>query len=312
MSHRSKECFTVQIQKALDACLAIGESKKEAKRQLSDNGRRLSDDKIFSWNTYRAYMQHANYFARWIEKNHPECRTLEAARPYVNDWIRERINQGMSAYTIKLETAALAKVYGCSTKDFIQTPERIRSKIVRSRGEKARDAHFSAEKNAEIITFCRCTGLRRHELAKLRGNQLIRNDDGTYSLSVISGKGGRDRIAPVIGTPEEIKTVVARMEAAGSDKVWPKIHNAMDVHSFRAEYAMRIYQKYARPIETIRRQRMQDPDHHGGTVSAVYICRGDFAGREYDRAALLEASRALGHNRVNVVAEHYLREEKAE
>ena len=110
MTHRSKECFTIQIQKALDACLAIGESKKEAKKQTSDNGRRLSDDKIFSWNTYRAYMQHANYFARWIEKNHPKCRSLEAARPYVNDWIRERINQGMSAYPIKLETAALAKV----------------------------------------------------------------------------------------------------------------------------------------------------------------------------------------------------------
>ena len=54
MSHRSKECFTVQIQKALDARLAIGESKKEAKKQTSENGRRLSDDKIFSWNTYRA------------------------------------------------------------------------------------------------------------------------------------------------------------------------------------------------------------------------------------------------------------------
>ena len=75
MTHQSKECFTVQIQKALDARLAIGESKKEAKKQTSENGRRLSDDKIFSWNTYRAYMQHANYFGKWIEKNHPNCRT---------------------------------------------------------------------------------------------------------------------------------------------------------------------------------------------------------------------------------------------
>lgn len=307
MSHRSKVCFTVQIRNALDARLAIGESKKEAKKQTSDNGRRLSDEKIYSWNTYRAYMQHANYFGKWIEENHPKCRTLEAARPFVDDWIRDRISQGKSAYTIKLETAALAKVYGCSTKDFMKTPERIRSKIVRSRGEKARDVHFSAEKNAEIITFCRCTGLRRHELAKIRGDQLIRNGDGSFSVSVISGKGGRDRVAPVIGSPEEVKIVTDRMTAAGSGKVWLKIHNAMDVHSFRSEYAMRIYQEHARPIDTIRGQRMTDPDHSGRSVSTVYTCRGDFAGREYDRAALLEASRALGHNRVSIVAEHYLR-----
>ena len=308
MSHRSKECFTVQIKKALDACLAIGESKKEAKRQTSDNGRRLSEEKIFSWNTYRAYMQHANYFASWIEKEHPKCRTLDQARQYVDEWIQARINQGMSAYTLKLEAAALAKVYGCSTKDFqTRTPERIRSEITRSRGEKVRDAHFSETRNAEIVSFCRCTGLRRHELAKIRGDQLIQNSDGSYSVQVISGKGGRDRIAPVIGSQEEVKAVVDRMKSAGSDKVWPKIHNAMDVHNYRSEYAMRIYQQHARPIDQIRSMRIPDPDRAGKMVSAVYTCRGDFAGKEYDRLALLEASRALGHNRVSVVAEHYLR-----
>ena len=307
MSHRSKVCFTVQIQNALDARLAIGQSKKEAKKQISDNGRRLSDEKIYSWNTYRAYMQHVNYFAHWIEQKHPDCKTLDKARSYVNDWLLDRINQGMSAYTVKLEAAALAKVYGCSTKEFMKTPERIRSEIVRSRGEKTRDAHFSVEKNADLVTFCRCTGLRRHELEKIRGDQLIRNGDGSYSVQVISGKGGRDRVAPVIGTPEEVQTVVSRMTAAGSEKAWPKVHNACDVHGFRAEYAMRIYQQHARPIESIRSVRMTDPDHHDRTVSAVYCCRGDFAGKEYDRAALLEASRALGHNRVSVVAEHYLR-----
>lgn len=308
MSHKSKVCFTVQIQRAFDARLAIGQSKAEAKKAVTASGRRLSDEYIYSWSTYRAYLQHANQFASWIERNHPKCRTLEQARQYVDDWISERIAEGKSAYTLKLEAAALAKLYGCSTKDFrTRTPERIRSEITRSRGEKVRDAHFSETKNAEIISFCRCTGLRRHELEKIRGDQLIQNKDGSFSVSVISGKGGRDRIAPIIGDPEEIRAVVDRMRSAGSEKVWPKVHNAMDVHSYRSEYAMRIYQEHARPIEQIRSMRIQDPDRSGRTVSAVYTCRGDFSGKEYDRAALLEASRALGHNRVSVVAQHYLR-----
>lgn len=306
MSHKNKECFTVQIQKALDSRLAIGLSKHDDKKEKTEEGRRLADDRIYSWNTYRAYMQHVNYFARWIEKNHPECKTLAKARPYVNDWIQSRIDQGLSAYTIKLETAALAKVYGCSTRDFIQTPERIRSSIVRSRGDKIRDKHFSKKNNSNLVTFCRCTGLRRHELNKVTGDQLIRNKDDSYSVKVISGKGGRDRVVPVTGSPEEVQTVVRIMKAAGNGKVWAKVHNALDVHALRAEYAMRVYRKHARPVESLRGMVMPDPDRRGKYVSAVYKCRGEYAGQVYDRAALLEASKALGHNRVSVVAEHYL------
>ena len=50
MSHRSKVCFTVQIRNALDARLAIGESKKEAKKQgykvhFVRKSRRVTKDK---------------------------------------------------------------------------------------------------------------------------------------------------------------------------------------------------------------------------------------------------------------------------
>ena len=306
MSHKNKECFVVQIQKALDSRLAIGMSKHNDKRIRNESGRRLADDRIYSWSTYRSYLKHAVYFSRWIEKNHPECKTLAKARPYVNDWIQSRIDQGMSAYTVKLETAALAKVYGCSTKDFIQTPERNRSKIVRSRGDKIRDKHFSKKNNAELVTFCKCTGLRRHELKKVRGDQLIQNEDGSYSVQVISGKGGKDRTVPVTGSPEEVLTVVRIMKASGNSKVWATVHNALDVHALRAEYAMRVYRKHARPVESLRGQFMDDPDRKGKTISSLYKSRGEYAGQVYDRAALLEVSKALGHNRVSVVAEHYL------
>ena len=39
----------------------------------------------------------------------------------------------------------------------------------------------------------------------------------------------------------------------------------------------------------------------------IYCCRGDLAGVWYDRKAMLIASRNLGHNRVDVIAGHYLR-----
>ena len=306
MGHKNKSSFTKQIQDALDVCLSIGESKHNDKQERTEDGRRVSDTRIYSWNTYRAYMQHANTFTQWIKQNHPGIKTLAAARPYVETWLCSRVCAGLSSYTVKLDAAALAKVYGCGTKDFdIITPPRLRNEIVRSRGEKVRDKHFSEKNNAALVSFCRCCGLRRSELEKLRGTDLIEKG-GRYYVRVLSGKGGRDRLAPVIGSPDEVRAVVDRMKAAGNNKVWDKVHNAADIHSYRRDYAARVYALYARPVDSLQGVMIPDPDHSGRMVSAVYRCRGEYSGRVYDRAALLHCSRALGHNRVDVVARHYL------
>ena len=41
-------------------------------------------------------------------------------------------------------------------------------------------------------------------------------------------------------------------------------------------------------------------------VCSAYYCRNELKGTYYDRKALFAASRALGHNRESIVAEHYL------
>lgn len=281
-----------QITKNLESKLAIGESKFDDKHQRTADGRRLSDLKIYSYDTLRTYQKHCNYFASWTKSEYG-CKTLDDARHHVDDWLQHRIDQGLSAYTIKMEASALAKLYGCSTKDFIKTPERVRSDITRSRGEKGMDKHYSEKNNAELTNFGRCTGLRRGELSNLRGTQLIDHGNGSYSIAV-TGKGGRYREAPIIGDPDEVRAVVSRMWSSGDEKVWSKVHAAADVHSWRADYATRIYNEHARPLDQLSRQEK-------------YYCRGDLKGQVYDREALLIASQALGHNRVSVVAEHYLR-----
>lgn len=287
--------LTYQIKQELHSKLAIGEPKHTDKHQITADGRRLSDLKIYSYQTLTTYMKHCNYFAQWAKELH-NCRTLEDARPYVNEWLQTRIDEGKSAYTIKTEAAAIAKLYGCSTSAFIKTPERNRSDITRSRGDKAMDKHFSETKNAELVAFGRGTGLRRAELQQVRGGDLVHNTDGSCSVHVhIASKGGRERYAPIIGTPEQVRAIVARFEATGDDsKVWGKVHAAADVHSWRADYATAIYNAHARDLSTLSR-------------SEKYYCRGDLKGQVYDRAALLIASQALGHNRISVVAEHYLR-----
>ena len=119
----------------------------------------------------------------------------------------------------------------------------------------------------------------------------IELSSGDYAIHVF-GKGGRIRNAPIIGTASEVAAVVNRMRAAGKNRVWEQVPKRADIHACRREYAQKIYYKYARPVELIPK-------------SERYYCRNG-SGAVYDRRAMLIASLALGHSRVNVIAGHYL------
>lgn len=295
MGHKNKLSLVGQIQKTYDGMLAIGESKHFDKR----NGG--IQDKIYSWNTYRTYMKHANYFAAYCKEKY-KCKTLEACRPYVDEYLKKLIDEGKSAYTQKLEASALAKLYGCRTTDFIKTETRKRENITRSRGEKIRDAHFSEENHAMFVRFCRATGLRKAELEALTGDKLVFKD-GDYFVRVDAGsKGGRSRLVPVLNSGAG--DVVSLMDRAGSGKVFESIPNGADIHSYRSDYATAIYRQNARDIKDIPYDKVTKAGKR--YQGDVYTCRGDRKGVKLDRAAMLKASQALGHNRVSVVGEHYL------
>lgn len=280
-------------------------------QDLERFGRKKHQDKadgsytqyIYSFSTARAYMQACAGFARWCKDNH-SCRTIADCRQYVDQYLAMRIDT-CSAYTVKRDAAALAKVYGVTgQKIFMKTPSRQRKDISRSRGKAIRDAHFSVQRNSDLISFLRSTGLRRHEAESLRGTQL-ESIRGQYFIRIqgTQAKGGRPRLVPVIG---EVDTVVRLMMAAGKEKVFGKIHSACDVHSYRAEYAAAMYMAYARPYRECMKSKVWDPEAGKWRSSSVYRCRGERKGEWYDIQAMLIVSRALGHNRISIIAGHYL------
>ena len=314
---------------------AFGESKKEAVANGTEK------EKIFSFNTYKSYWKHTKYFIKYIKENHPECTTLKSAKKYVNEWLQARVDQGLSAWTVQLEAKAMGKLYGISPDDenYFKPPKRNREDIKRSRGDRVRDKHFSKTNNDELIKFCKGTGLRRAELGELRGKDLVTREqieaeiaqlesrpaaeltpvytkrlemlqdtrlfEGDYFTHIRNGKGGRERMSPIIGPNTE--QIVERIKnTPAEEKVWQHIHQSADIHGYRAEYATIIYKAKARAIEEIPYDRV-----NRGTgrkyQSEVYTCRKDEAGRKLDKAAMLVCSKALGHNRIEVVANNYIR-----
>lgn len=310
MSHKNKECLRMQAKNQFQKITCLGRSKYEDKIQAGKEYDRLVSstkskpaiskqeyinskirDKIYSIKTYSTYEKHNNYFIKWVEENYPakERRTLEQCRQYVPTWLQSRIDKGLSPYTIQTEAAGLGKLYQCAVSEFgVSLPERERGNITRSREYAARDYGFSIEKNQEIINFCRGTGLRRNELENLTKEQLIDRGNGEYALA-IRGKGGRYREAPIIGAHKQ--EIVDRIKAS-EGRVWERVPSHMDVHGYRSDYATAIYKAY-------ERENIPEKDR--------YYCRDDRKKEVMDKAAMLEASRALGHNRIDVVAGHYIR-----
>lgn len=307
MGHRNRKSLTRQVQERYDLMLAIGRSKHADKR------RGLSMFYIYSWNTYRTYLKHANYFVQWCRKTHG-CKTLDECKPYAAEWMQTR--SGLSAYTQKMEASALVKLYHSSAAVLgLETAAVSRADIKRSRYDAVRDRSFNETLHSDLVEFCRSVGCRRSELGQLRGNALTLHD-GVWCIHFTQAtKGGRARYSPVCGDLELVQRVC---RAAGDGKVIMQLEargcvpHAADIHSYRADYATRVYLKNARPVESLRGVREWYGRVNRTTGEhidepALYRLRCDRRGEVLDRAAMLTASRALGHNRVSVVADHYLR-----
>ena len=287
MGHKNKKTLIRQVSEELDAQFRAGKGRPKHLDKAIEGG---TIGRIYTDSTLKTYKKHACYFVHWAKSVHG-CRTLEECREYAPEWIETR--RELSAWTQKTEAAALAKLYRCKAEELgIVTQARRRSAIKRSRGEKRNDRHFSERNHSEIVTFGKCTGLRRRELSRIRGTAL-REKSGRWYLSVTDGtKGGRLRISPIVGTPEEVETVVRLCEEAGGGKIFERVPHNMDEHANRREYANRVYQMYKRPLWALSRDQK-------------YYCRGDMAGRVYDRRALYLASEALGHSRIGIVPSNY-------
>lgn len=327
IGHKNKKSLICQVSENLNSKLAIGQSKHSDKINKIN-----SKDKIYSYGTYNAYLQQCIQFTKWCKAEH-KCKTLNDCRIYVDEYLQKNIDENKSPYTIKLQASALAKLYGCSAYDFINTPKRLRKDIKRSRA-----TQINAKSDFE--KFCICTGLRRREITALRGSALIEND-GQFYIQIYNGKGGRERLAEICGTKEEIAFVVQKMKNAENNKVFSKI-SYTDIHAMRAAYASRIYNKYARQKSEYANERLimyhnrviktynsknidiknnlEYYDYSPQTgytlnpgykdVRTAYYCRQDKKHICYDRLALLKCSQNLGHNRACIVADHYLWHDK--
>ena len=280
----------------MDSMCTFGTSKyafkEQAKGKAQENN--ISDyipiyndlirDKIFSYSTYKTYTKQISLYFDWIKKYHPVIKNINGAKRYIQKYI----DKSPSAWTAATRLASLSKLYKTPSNKLAKLPERKRADIVRSREETNREKAFSEVRNKDLVHFCINTGLRRFELEHLKGNQLeYRNK--VYCLR-IKGKGAKIRYIPI-----RDKEVIDRMKnTPGNRLVFGKVNTRAPIHKYRSMYATNLYNSLKRDIKDIPKEER-------------YVCRKDLKGRVYDKKAMQIVSKALGHERIDVIAGHYLR-----
>ena len=286
---QQKESYRKTAKKRLQDMLNAGLGSERSK----DKSEADTKNKIYSKATFKTYKQQFRHFADWLKEAHPEAVTLEDARAFVDDYLRHLIELERSAYSISTAKAAIAKIMGVEATQFIATPPRLRADIKRSRGEAERDKHISDKKEEELARFTSATGLRRKEMTMIESDDLFFENGQAY-LNINKGtKGGKPRIAKIVGkTEEETKDIVKWIQSK-KGRLFNKLSSNYDNHFYRASYANRLYNQLKRDIDDIPTQER-------------YVMRKERAGEVYDKRAMLLVSKALGHNRISVIAQSYL------
>ncbi len=275
------------IAREYEGMLRIGESKREAKAKAREEHKKLEG--IYSFSTLKTYIKNGKAFGKWVQYEY-NCRNVKKARKYVKKYLKMKQREGKSPFTIRTIASALAKLYNCSSTDFgVKFEDRKRENITRSRT--VPDAK-TEEKARNVVDFIKGSGLRRKEILNLRKEDIKREADGTLTVYVHCGKGGRKRTVIVL---PEYETHIERMAkmTKENEKIFKTIPRGVQTHYYRACYAQAYYNKVARPLETLSNKEK-------------YYMRGDRKGDVYDRDAMYETSLQLGHSRISVIAAHYL------
>ena len=322
-----------KLKSMLDA--GMGRSRHQDKKDGTDKYY------IYSFKTFNTYRQTMEYFIRWLEVNHPEVTTLKKARKYVREWLVS-LEGKYKASTIQTRAKGIGKFYGITSTDpdYYEPPVRHREDIVKNRQRTKTDAHFSEAKHADLIHFADHCGFRREGMESITRDSLYdkqlliseierinkipisdRSENDIILLDcykrtilfrdcfdffiLVREKGGKWRLAPIIGSKEDVRKIVAKFEStAPGHSVWGKLSKNYNEHRHRAEYAAALYRQFARPIDQIPYDSVNKASGHR-YQSEVYVCRTDLKGKRFDKKAMEIVEKALGHESPHTFASHY-------
>ena len=222
----------------------MGRAKDSLKHQI----RTAALTGITDTDSLRAYKRACDVFTVWgKEQGIRDLREVsqDVIQRYA-DYLTSRPEE-YTAATIHAKLAPICKAAGVSMAA-IRKPKRTAGRIQRGRsatktGRGEREA--GQERFQRLVELQKCIGIRRAELARLTGGDLIEDDHGGMYIHVRRGKGGKEQLQYVL--PDDRETVRRIFDGIGpEDRVFSdaEMRNHINLHGMRASHARACYSFY--------------------------------------------------------------------
>lgn len=272
-----------QFKYAIEQSCKFGADRHSMERNPAENG--TCEATTFSYADRKNLLDVSANFSNWMRENHPEIKELKDINSnHVQGFLDNKaqtctsstINQYQSKFS-KLENL-VNNTYTKANVNYSNTvapaasnnTEKLRSKTMTSSDYNKLKNYMSnncrSENGVKALQLGYCAGLRVSEIAKLQQRDIKINSDGTATVRVVGGKGGRDREVHItnkesVQTLSNIRDSVAnstdRVVPIQKDSINKAINRAMDkcnmqeykdhktcVHSLRKAFAQQEYDRY--------------------------------------------------------------------
>ena len=204
--------------------------------------------------TGRSYKKHLKSFARWAKAQGykcPEDITKDVIQEY--EEYLEKDPRQYSAATIHSYITPVCRAAGVKM-NLIRKPRRTAGTITRGRDHDAAGQPIMQNergrreendpKNARLVSLQKAVGVRRAELGRLVGADLV-SEGGDLYVRVRKGKGGKSQLQYIL--PKDQQLVLDVFDGIGADQnVFSKeeMNNKINLHGLRAQHGRECYQHY--------------------------------------------------------------------
>ena len=208
--------------------------------------------KIQNNKTGSSYKKHLKNFARWAKSQgyrRPEQITRDVIQEY--EQYLEGSPKQYSPATIHTYLTPVCAAADVNMAE-IRKPKRTAGSIVRGRRRdadgqevirnKQGDRQADNPKYARLVALQRVTGIRRSELARLTGSDLLQKGHNLY-VCVRKGKGGKQQNQYIL--PQDRQIVREIFAGIGPDqKIFSReeMNNTINLHGMRAAHGRDCYQ----------------------------------------------------------------------
>ena len=313
---------------------------KTVTRALSERANGFFKAQYPNDTTRKAFCANYKRFIRFCRERY-RCKSEEECQTHIADYA-EHLSSA-TAFTPSTIHAYLAPVciyYGINLKE-LSKPLRRTSAYTRGRSGNGRternDNDISNPKYRRLADFQLRVGLRRAELQRLTGADLVMDESGEMCVRVKKGKGGKNQLQKFLPVDREFVASYFK-DKQPDERIFTaeEMRNKLNLHRLRALCAQNACRYYSARLETegelYRQQLIREIGARWNTyninpktgkpkplnkrlLSGTYFLRGEnkkFAEQHglpvaYDRLALTAVSVFhLSHWRNDVSAESYL------